>query len=128
MSATPAKNLEPLAPSIGQWRSSGTVLDDEGHVTVEVSGTDGYDLLQRSGCVGLRPPEREEFLERRPAEQHGSAMATSSSMTIARSLSTAGIHCAGGSTSVERHRGAAPRVAGHRVSLVLLAPARPSAP
>lgn len=45
MSVKPARNLEPLAPIIGQWRSSGTVLDDHGNVTMEVAGTDAYDLL-----------------------------------------------------------------------------------
>lgn len=45
MSVKPAKNLEPLSPILGQWRSSGTVLDDEGDVTMEISGTDTYHLL-----------------------------------------------------------------------------------
>ena len=45
MSVTPVKNMEPLAPIIGRWRSSGTVLDDEGNVTMEVLGTDTYELL-----------------------------------------------------------------------------------
>lgn len=45
MAVMPADNLESLAPIIGRWHSSGTVLDDEGNVTMEVVGTDTYDVL-----------------------------------------------------------------------------------
>lgn len=45
MSVTAAKHLEPLTPIIGRWRTSGTVLDEEGTVVTEISGTDTYELL-----------------------------------------------------------------------------------
>lgn len=45
MSVTPARHLETLAPIIGRWRSSGTVLDEHGTVTANVSGTDIYRWL-----------------------------------------------------------------------------------
>ena len=45
MSGTPEKSLAPLAPIIGRWRTSGTVLDDAGNLTAEISGTDVYDWL-----------------------------------------------------------------------------------
>jgi hypothetical protein len=42
---TAAKHLEPLIPVLGRWRTSGTVLDDEGSAVTEISGTDTYELL-----------------------------------------------------------------------------------
>lgn len=45
MPLTPSANLEPLAPLIGRWRTSGTVVDDEGNVTTTISGTDTYAVL-----------------------------------------------------------------------------------
>jgi hypothetical protein len=45
MPVEPVENLQPLSPIIGTWRSSGTVLDDEGRATMEISGTDTYGLL-----------------------------------------------------------------------------------
>jgi hypothetical protein len=41
----PAAHLRPLAPIIGHWRSSGTVLDENGEVTDRISGTDTYTWL-----------------------------------------------------------------------------------
>lgn len=37
--------LDPLAPVLGRWRSSGVVLDDRGRVTTAIAGTDTYTLL-----------------------------------------------------------------------------------
>jgi hypothetical protein len=45
VSIIPAKHLEPLAPIIGRWRSSGTVLDEHGNATMKISGTDVYAWL-----------------------------------------------------------------------------------
>lgn len=40
-----APNLAPLAPILGAWRTSGTVLDADGNVTMDFSGSDIYTLL-----------------------------------------------------------------------------------
>jgi hypothetical protein len=45
MSVTPTKNLEPLTPILGHWRTSGTVMDDDGNITTQISGTDVYEVL-----------------------------------------------------------------------------------
>lgn len=45
MTATSANNLEPLLPIIGRWRTSGTVMDEQGTVMTTVSGTDTYRVL-----------------------------------------------------------------------------------
>ena len=42
---TPAEHLRPLEPIIGRWRSSGTILDDDGSVIGEITGTDVYTWL-----------------------------------------------------------------------------------
>jgi hypothetical protein len=41
----PAAHLRPLAPIIGRWRSSGTVLDNEGNAVARIAGTDVYTWL-----------------------------------------------------------------------------------
>ncbi|HJY45305.1 MAG TPA: hypothetical protein VJ301_11835 [Propionibacteriaceae bacterium] len=41
----PAKHLEPLRPLIGRWRTFGTILDEDGSVAGEISGTDIYTWL-----------------------------------------------------------------------------------
>ena len=38
LSGTPEKRLAPLAPIIGRWRTSGTVLDNAGNVPAEGAG------------------------------------------------------------------------------------------
>lgn len=45
MPATTTKHLEPLTAIVGRWRTSGTVLDDRGNATTEISGTDVYEVL-----------------------------------------------------------------------------------
>ena len=45
MSVTPSKNLEPLGPVVGRWRTSGTVVDADGNVTMTIAGTDVYEVL-----------------------------------------------------------------------------------
>ena len=42
---TPAEHLRPLEPIIGRWRSSGTILDDDGSVVGDIAGTDTYTWL-----------------------------------------------------------------------------------
>ena len=39
------EHLRPLAPLIGHWRSSGTVLDEDGNATDRIVGTDTYTWL-----------------------------------------------------------------------------------
>ena len=41
----PVAHLRPLIPIIGRWRTSGTVLDEEGHTTDHIVGTDTYTWL-----------------------------------------------------------------------------------
>jgi hypothetical protein len=42
---TPAEHLRPLEPIIGRWRTSGTILDVDGSVVGEITGTDVYTWL-----------------------------------------------------------------------------------
>lgn len=42
---TPVEHLEPLAPIIGSWRTSGTILDEDGGAAGTVVGTDTYRWL-----------------------------------------------------------------------------------
>jgi hypothetical protein len=41
----PVEHLQPLAPIIGRWRTSGSVLDGKGAVITTISGTDIYTWL-----------------------------------------------------------------------------------
>ena len=41
----PARHLRPLAPIIGHWRTTGTVLDQGGGVVARITGTDTYTWL-----------------------------------------------------------------------------------
>jgi hypothetical protein len=41
----PVEHLAALAPIIGRWRSSGTVLDADGTITDRIVGTDTYTWL-----------------------------------------------------------------------------------
>lgn len=45
MSVVPASNLEPLLPILGEHRTSGTVHDETGAVTAQISGSDVYTML-----------------------------------------------------------------------------------
>ena len=45
MPTAPVAALEPLAPLIGRWRTSGSILDADGAVTGAISGTDAYAWL-----------------------------------------------------------------------------------
>lgn len=45
MSVVPAPHLEPLLPILGEHRTSGTVHDESGAVTAEITGSDVYALL-----------------------------------------------------------------------------------
>lgn len=45
MPATPVEHLEPLLPIIGRWRTSGTILDENGDAAAAVAGTDTYRWL-----------------------------------------------------------------------------------
>ena len=45
MTVTPTEHLKPLQPIIGRWRSSGTILDQNGTVTGTIAGTDTYGWL-----------------------------------------------------------------------------------
>lgn len=38
----PTDGSDPLDPVIGRWQTSGTILDDQGHTTSTVTGTDTY--------------------------------------------------------------------------------------
>jgi uncharacterized protein (TIGR02246 family) len=41
----PVEHLGPLAPIIGRWRTSGSVLDEKGGVIMTIAGTDTYTWL-----------------------------------------------------------------------------------
>jgi hypothetical protein len=48
---TPVKHLEPLSPLIGRWRTSGSILSEDGSVTGEIKGSDVYRWLPGSHWV-----------------------------------------------------------------------------
>jgi hypothetical protein len=43
--SAPAEPLRPLAPIVARWRTSGTVLDEQGATVMTVSGTDEYEWM-----------------------------------------------------------------------------------
>jgi hypothetical protein len=43
--STPDKALRPLTPIVARWRTSGTVLDEQGAKIMTVSGTDEYEWM-----------------------------------------------------------------------------------
>jgi hypothetical protein len=45
MPAIPTQHLEPLAPLVGRWRTSGAVFDEHGNTQTHLAGTDVYDWL-----------------------------------------------------------------------------------
>ena len=45
MSVKPAPHLEPLLPILGEHSTSGSVHDETGAATAEISGSDAYSLL-----------------------------------------------------------------------------------
>jgi hypothetical protein len=45
MAVIPVKHLEPLQAIIGRWRSSGTILDEDGLSVGTIAGTDTYSWL-----------------------------------------------------------------------------------
>lgn len=45
MPVIPTQHLEPLAPLVGRWRTSGAVFDELGNTQKHLAGTDVYDWL-----------------------------------------------------------------------------------
>ena len=43
--STPAEPLRPLTPLVARWRTSGTVLDEQGAKIMTISGTDEYEWM-----------------------------------------------------------------------------------
>ncbi len=43
--STPAEHLRPLTPIVARWRTSGTVLDENGDQVMTVEGTDEYEWM-----------------------------------------------------------------------------------
>lgn len=41
----PADAVRPFQPIIGRWRTSGSVLDEQGAVTAAIEGTDSYEWM-----------------------------------------------------------------------------------
>ena len=46
-----ADQLNPLAPIVGAWKSSGRMLDEHGNETMRIDGTDRYEVMAGGGWI-----------------------------------------------------------------------------